>query len=95
MNSVAKIKNELKLWNKLSIIVPTFSSLAIGILYILNLIELTVIFYIGCVLYFFTAIVWWFWTMKNILLLTELLNKSQQELDIVITEIKNIKNEFI
>lgn len=94
MRDLEKIKKELYIWNRLSIYLPVLFTVILLDLYILQIFEKEILFYVGAILYFITAIVWWFWTMKNIIFLANLLKQSQKDLEVIIHEVKSIKKEL-
>lgn len=94
MRDLEKIKKELIIWNRLSIYLPVLFTVILLDLYILQIFEKEILFYIGAILYFITAVVWWFWTMNNIIFLANLLKQSQKDLEVIIHEVKSIKKEL-
>ncbi len=94
-NKLHRLENQVQTWNKLAIIVPTISTIVLGIAYISGKCPVDQLFFIACGLYFFTAVIWWWWTMKSIQLLASTLVKAKDEIFEVAVELKNIRKEII
>lgn len=95
MKTLQKLEKQIVLWNWLSIAAPAVSTLAVFIIYSLDVFSVETVIYLASGLYFGTAVVWWYWTMNNIFYLTKIMQKSQNEIAFILEEIKQIKNELI
>ncbi len=89
-----KIQKEVMWWNRAALIVPIVSTLLLFIAYQLGLADLYVLFYIALGMYIITAIVWWWWTMKNVIYLSKVLFRTSNNINIVVSEIKHMKDEL-
>lgn len=94
-NKLHRLEKQVQTWNKLAIIVPTISTIVLGIAYISGKCPVDQLFFIACGLYFFTAVIWWWWTMKTIELLARTLGKTKDSIVEVTDELKNIRKEII
>jgi len=95
MKTTQNIEKQIVLWNWLSIAAPVTATTGVFFIYIFNLFTIEILIYIASGLYFATAITWWYWTMNNIFLLTKIMQNSQKEIQFILEEIKQIKNELI
>ena len=92
--NLKKIEKEVVWWNRAAVILPIISTVTLFLLYKLDLSELPVLFYIALSLYVVTAITWWWWTMKNIVHLASLLTKTTKDIQLVIDEVKDMRNNI-
>lgn len=88
------LEKQVLFWNKAAILVPTFFTFLLGLLYILALVETQLLFFVACGLYFFTAVIWWWWTMKSIHLLVKVLQGTKESIVTVAEELKSIRKEL-
>ena len=56
--------------------------------------EAKTIFLAGFVLFFITCIVWWYWTMAVIIKMYTVLKSAEENLNVVLDEVKKVKNDI-
>jgi hypothetical protein len=95
MKTLLTIEQQIKIWNRLAIVVPVLSTTVLSLLYITGTTTILNLFYIACLSYFFTAIIWWWWTMKNIAFLIKILQSTRDNLSTVAEELRAIRKEIV
>jgi hypothetical protein len=79
---------------------PPFFLLFAGVLLVFNLIKFDTLFYVGLGMFSITAVVWWFWSIftirfiiRNMTLATKGLNEVKQDIRLITSEIKDLRDE--
>jgi hypothetical protein len=94
LERAARIEKQVLRWDLYAKIAPAlFLFVCFGLL-LLDLIQFEVVFWIGMVLFAFTAVVWWFWTIFSIRFLVKMLSKASNGLLEVSAELKKVKEEY-
>lgn len=94
MNNSDYIEKQAMIWNKLAIFVPIFFTAILLSLYFFQIFEITILFYISIVSYLVVAVIWWFWTMKTIILLINVIRSASDDINEISKEIENIRQHF-
>lgn len=90
----AKIEQQVLRWDLYAKIAPALFLSVCFVLLLLDMIQFEIVFWIGIVLFAFTAVVWWFWTIFSIRFLVRMLSRASNGLLEVSTELKKIKEEY-
>lgn len=89
-----KIEKQVERWDLFAKIVPTLFLITCFGLLSIGSISFETVFYWGMILFAFTAVTWWFWTIFSIRYLVNLLNKSSKGLIEVTNELKIAREEI-
>lgn len=89
-----KIERQVERWDLFAKIAPTLFLIVCFVLLSLGSISFETVFYWGMVLFAFTAVTWWFWTIFSIRYLVRLLNKSSRGLIEVTEELTVARKEI-
>ena len=89
-----KIEKQVQQWDLYAKIVPTAFLLMSFLFISFGIINFDALFYIGMILFSFTAVTWWFWTIFSIRFLIRLLRKSSINLLDVALDLKEAKTDL-
>ena len=89
------LERQVLMWKKMAVLVPILVTGFLGLIFLFQFCDLRTLIYIACGLYFVTAIVWWYWTMKSIDLLVNLMKYTNVGIIETKDELKSIRQELM
>lgn len=95
MNNNTKIEKQVARWDLYAKIAPTFFLIASAISLTYGITSFDTLFNIGMVLFAFTAVTWWFWTIITIKYIIETMTSATTDLLEVKQDLKEIREEFV
>lgn len=95
MSSNRKIEKQVARWDLYAKIAPTFFLVASAISLAYGITSFDTLFNIGMIVFAFTAVVWWFWTIFTIRYIINLMSTATQDLDDVKQDLKEIREEYV
>ena len=93
--SSTKIEKQVARWDLYAKITPTFFLTAGALSLAYGITSFDTLFNIGMVLFAFTAVTWWFWTIITIRYIIKLMSSATQDLIDVKQDLKEIRKEYI
>jgi len=94
MNKSTKIEKQVARWDLYAKITPTFFLVAAAILLTYGITSFDTLFNIGMVLFAFTAVTWWFWTIITIKYIIKTMSSATTDLLEVKQDLKGIREEI-
>ena len=94
MNKSTKIEKQVARWDLYAKITPTFFLVASAILLTYGITSFDTLFNIGMVLFAFTAVTWWFWTIITIKYIIKTMTSATNDLLEVKQDLKGIREEI-
>ena len=88
------LERQVLMWKKMAVLVPILVTGFLVLIFLFQFCDLKTLIYIACGLYFMTAIVWWYWTMKNIHLIVSLMKHTNLGILETKDELKSIRQEL-
>lgn len=95
MDNNTKIEKQVARWDLYAKTAPTFFLVAATIALTYGLTSFDTLFNIGMVLFAFTAVTWWFWTIITVKYIIRLMSSATQDLNDVKQDLKEIREEFV
>ena len=100
LEKTKKIEKQAERWDLYAKLTPPFFLLFAGVLLVFNLIKFDTLFYVGLGMFSITAVVWWFWSIftirfiiRNMTLATKGLNEVKQDIRLITSEMKDLRDE--
>ena len=94
MKNEHNIEKQVARWDLYAKIFPTFFLVAAAISLIYGVTSFDTLFNIGMILFAFTAVTWWFWTIFTIRYIIRIMSSATQDLVDVKQDLKEIREEF-
>jgi hypothetical protein len=94
MNKSTKIEKQVARWDLYAKITPTFFLVASAISLTYGITSFDTLFNIGMVLFAFTAVTWWFWTIITIKYIIKTMSSATTDLLEVKQDLKGIREEI-
>lgn len=95
MNKSTKIEKQVARWDLYAKIAPTFFLIASAISLTYGITSFDTLFNIGMIIFAFTAVTWWFWTIITIQHIIKLMSSATNNLQEVKEDLKMIRKEFV
>lgn len=95
MKNKNNIEKQVARWDLYAKIAPTLFLVAAAISLTYGITSFDTLFNIGMVLFAFTAVTWWFWTIITIRYIIKLMSGATQDLIDVKQDLKEIREEFV
>lgn len=95
MNDKHRIEKQVARWDLYAKIAPTFFLVAAAISLTYGITSFNTLFNVGMILFAFTAVTWWFWTIITIRYIIKLMSSTTQDLVDVKQDLKEIREEFV
>jgi len=95
MNNKNRIEKQVARWDLYAKIAPTFFLVVATIALTYGITSFDTLFNIGMVLFAFTAVTWWFWTIFTIRYIINLMSVATQDLIDVKQDLKEIREEYV
>ena len=95
MNDKHRIEKQVARWDLYAKIAPTFFLIAAAISLTYGITSFNTLFNVGMILFAFTAVTWWFWTIITIRYIIKLMSSTTQDLIDVKQDLKEIREEFV
>jgi len=95
MNKSTKIEKQVARWDLYAKIAPTFFLIASAISLTYGITSFDTLFNIGMIIFAFTAVTWWFWTIITIQHIIKLMSSATNDLQEVKDDLKRIRKEFV
>jgi cell division protein FtsW (lipid II flippase) len=90
-----KILRQVSLWDWFARIFPIVFIAVASFMLATDLVTLRVTFLIGLVLFFGTAVLWWFWTIYTIAKMAFVLKRAEEDLGDVLLSIRGIRKGLL
>ena len=90
-----RIEQQVERWDMFAKLAPTAFLGFCFILLALGVLDFETAFYVGLVLFAFTAVIWWFWTLFSIRFLVKLLRRTTNNLVDVSQDLKQVKKDLL
>jgi hypothetical protein len=94
MNKSTKIEKQVARWDLYAKITPTFFLIASAISLTYGITSFDTLFNIGMVLFAFTAVTWWFWTIITVKYIIKTMSSATTDLLEVKQDLKGIREEI-
>lgn len=85
---------QVSIWDWFARIAPFLFVIISTIFVYGDIAEAKFVFLAGFVLFFITCIVWWYWTMAVIVKMYNVLKSAEENLNVVLDEVKKVKNDI-
>lgn len=95
MDQNNKIKKQVERWDLYAKIAPTVFLVASGISLTYGITSFDTLFNIGMILFSFTAVTWWFWTIITVRYIIKVMSSATTDLLEVKQDLKEIREEFV
>jgi len=94
-NNNDNIEKQVARWDLYAKIAPTFFLIAAAISLAYGITSFDTLFNIGMIVFAFTAVTWWFWTIITVKYIIRLMSSATQDLNDVKQDLKEIREEFV
>jgi hypothetical protein len=94
-NKSQKIIKEVERWDLYAKIAPTIFLVFGGVSLTWGLASFDTLFNVGMILFAFTAVTWWFWTIITVKHIITLMSSATNDLQEVKQDLKEIREEYI
>ena len=95
MKNKNNIEKQVARWDLYAKITPTIFLVAAAISLTYGITSFDTLFNIGMILFAFTAVTWWFWTIITVKYIIKLMSNATQDLTDVKQDLKEIREEFV
>ena len=95
MNNNNNIEKQVARWDLYAKITPTIFLVAAAISLTYGITSFDTLFNIGMIVFAFTAVTWWFWTIITVKYIIKLMSNATQDLTDVKQDLKEIREEFV
>ena len=86
----SKLKNQIRLWQQFSIVVPSAFSVIAIFLHFNDGISWLDIFVVGGVLFFITCVIWWHWCLFTMIQMLSIMKDTDEHFEKVATELQRM-----
>ena len=94
-NNNDNIEKQVARWDLYAKIAPTIFLIASAISLTYGITSFDTLFNIGMIVFAFTAVTWWFWTIITVKYIIRLMSSATQDLNDVKQDLKEIREEFV
>jgi hypothetical protein len=94
-NNNDNIEKQVARWDLYAKIAPTIFLVAAAISLTYGITSFDTLFNIGMIVFAFTAVTWWFWTIITVKYIIRLMSSATQDLYDVKQDLKEIREEFV
>jgi len=90
----AKIERQVERWDNFAKAAPVSFLFLSFVILIFDAARFETVFFLGMIFFSITAVIWWFWTIFNIRVLSRLFRKASMNLVEVSNDLKAIREEY-
>jgi hypothetical protein len=90
-----KIEKQVARWDLYAKIAPTIFLVVSTVSVTYGITSFDTLFNIGMIIFAFTAVTWWFWTIITIKYIIKTMSSATQNLTEVKQDLKDIRKEFV
>jgi len=95
MNNAVKIEKQVARWDLYAKMAPTFFLVAAALSLTYGITSFDTLFNIGMIVFAFTAVTWWFWTIITIRYIIKTMSAATEDLVDVKQDLREIREEFV
>jgi hypothetical protein len=95
MNKRTNIEKQVDRWDLYAKVAPTIFLIAAAISLTYGVTSFDTLFNIGMIIFAFTAVTWWFWTIITVKYIIRLMSAATQDLNDVKQDLKEIREEYV